>query len=78
MNMHQDRIEINPQILLGKPVIKGTRIPVYVIVSLIAQGKTVEYILGEYPDLTREDIRATLSFAADQVNFTETPFASHA
>lgn len=78
MNTHQDRIEINPQILLGKPVIKGTRIPVYVIVNLIAQGKSVEYILGEYPDLTREDIRATLAFAAEQVNFTETPFASHA
>lgn len=78
MNTHQDRIEINPKILLGKPVIKGTRIPVYVIVNLIAQGKTVEYILGEYPDLTREDIRATLSFAADQVNFTETPLVSHA
>lgn len=78
MNTHQDRIEINPQILLGKPVIKGTRIPVYVIVNLIAQGKSVEYILGEYPDLTLEDVRATLAFAAEQVNFTETPFASHA
>lgn len=78
MQAHQDRIEINPQILLGKPVIKGTRIPVYVIVDLIAQGKTVEYILGEYPDLTKEDIRATLSFAANQVNFTETPLVSHA
>lgn len=78
MNTHQDRIEINPKILLGKPVIKGTRIPVYVIINLIAQGKSVEYILGEYPDLTREDVRATLAFAAEQVNFTETPFASHA
>ena len=78
MNTNQDRIEINPRILLGKPVIKGTRIPVYVIINLIAQGKTVEYILDEYPDLTKEDIRATLAFAAEQVNFTETPFVSHA
>ncbi len=78
MNTNQNRIEINPRILLGKPVIKGTRIPVYVIVDLIAQGKSVEYILDEYPDLTREDIRATLSFAAEQVNFTETRFSPHA
>lgn len=78
MNTNQDRIEINPRILLGKPVIKGTRIPVYVIVNLIAQWKTVEYILGEYPDLTKEDIRATLAFAAEQVNFTETTLSSHA
>ena len=78
MNTNQDRIEINPRILLGKPVIKGTRIPVYVIINLIAQGKTVEYILDEHPDLTKEDIRATLAFAAEQVNFTETPFVSHA
>lgn len=76
--MSRSRIEINPQILLGKPVIKGTRIPVYVIVNLIAQGKSVEYILGEYPDITREDISATLAFAAEQVNFTETPFSVHA
>lgn len=78
MNTHQGRIEINPRILLGKPVIKGTRIPVYVIVNLVAQGKSVEYIMGEYPDLTKEDIRATLVFAAEQVNFTEVPFPSHA
>lgn len=78
MNTRRDRIEINPDILLGKPVVRGTRIPVYIIVNLIAQGKSVEYILGEYPDLTKEDIRATLAFAAEQVNFTEVPFSSHA
>ncbi len=78
MNTRRSRIEINPSILLGKPVIKGTRIPVYVIVNLIAQGKSVEYILGEYPDLTKEDISATLAFAAEQVDFTQIPFSSHA
>lgn len=77
MNNQLTRIDINPNILLGKPVIKGTRIPVYVIVNLIAQGKSVEYVLDEYPDLTREDVRAALVFAAEQVNFTEIPLSSH-
>ena len=56
-------IEINPKILLGKPVIRGTRIPVELIVKLIAQGWKDEEIIKEYPVLKEEDIRAALLYA---------------
>ncbi len=71
MKKYHDRIEINPEILLGKPVIAGTRIPVYVILNLISQGKNTEYIIENYPDLTEKDIAAALQFAADSMNFKE-------
>ncbi|MBM4308056.1 MAG: DUF433 domain-containing protein [Deltaproteobacteria bacterium] len=58
-----DRIEINPKILLGKPIIRGTRIPIELIVKLIAQGWANEDILREYPALKQEDIRAALLYA---------------
>ncbi len=58
------RIEINPKIMVGKPVIKGTRIPVELIVRLLGQGISEEEILDNYPRLQREDIRAALSYAA--------------
>lgn len=53
-----NRIEINPKIMVGKPVIKGTRIPVYLIIKLIAQGQTNSQILEDYPQLTKQDIQA--------------------
>lgn len=71
MKTYHNRIEINPGILLGKPVIAGTRIPVYVVLNLVSQGKTTDYILENYPDLTKEDITAALQFAADSMNFKE-------
>ena len=71
MNDYQDRIEVNPKILLGKPVVRGTRIPIYVILNLLAQGKPTDYILKEYPDLEKDDITASLQFAAQAVNFKE-------
>lgn len=58
-----DHIEINPKILLGKPIIQETRIPVELIVKLIAQGWTHEEILREYPTLKEEDIQAALFYA---------------
>ena len=64
-------IASDPNILGGKPVIKGTRIPVYLIVNLMAQRRTAEEIVTDYPDLTKEDIAAALSFAAESVNYTE-------
>lgn len=73
-----DRIEVNPHILLGKPVIRGTRIPVYVIVNLTAQGKTRMYIREQYPNLTEEDIRQALAYAAWAVNITDEAFHFHA
>jgi uncharacterized protein (DUF433 family) len=58
------RISSDPDILHGKPCIKGTRIPVYLIVSLVAEGETVENIIKDYPSLTLEDIKAALRYAA--------------
>ena len=58
------RISSDPDILHGKPCIKGTRIPVHLIVSLVAEGETVENIIKDYPSLTQEDIKAALRYAA--------------
>lgn len=69
--MVEERIEINPQIMLGKPVIRGTRIPVYVILNLLGEGKTFEQIISDYPDLSKEDILAALRFAAKLTEFEE-------
>lgn len=58
-----DRITIDPAILVGKPLIKGTRLAVEFIVGLLAQGWSVEAILKEYDHITREDVRACLAYA---------------
>ncbi|MCD6513633.1 MAG: DUF433 domain-containing protein [Candidatus Odinarchaeota archaeon] len=59
-----DRIEINPKKAGGKPVIKGTRIPVYLILELIANGWSFEEILKNYPQLKKEDIFAAVAYAS--------------
>ena len=58
------RIEINPKIMLGKPIIKGTRITVQNILELLGANETYDYILEAYPNLTVEDIRACIQFAS--------------
>jgi len=58
------RISSDPDICHGKPCIKGTRIPVYLIVSLVAEGESVESIIQDYPSLTPEDIKAAIYYAA--------------
>jgi uncharacterized protein (DUF433 family) len=60
----QDRIVIDPEILVGKPVVKGTRLAVDFIIDLLAQGWTEMEILRNYPGLTQEDIRACLVYAS--------------
>jgi uncharacterized protein (DUF433 family) len=62
-----DRIILDPQILVGKPVIKGTRIAVEHIVSLLAQGWTEAEVLESYPHITHEDILACLAYAAERL-----------
>ncbi len=57
------RISANPEIFGGKPIIRGMRISVETILSLLAQGESVEAILADYPDLEAEDIRACLAYA---------------
>ena len=58
------RITIDPKVLRGKPVIKGTRIPVYLIVELMGSGLSEAEVLKEYPGLSREDVRAALQYAS--------------
>jgi uncharacterized protein (DUF433 family) len=65
--MTTDRIEINPDVLVGKPVIRGTRIPVELILRKLAEGSTVTELLDAYPRLVGEDIQAALAYAADSV-----------
>jgi len=61
----KSRIEVNPRIMLGKPVISGTRIPVEMIVRKLSEGMSETDLLDAYPRLTRADIKAALSYAAD-------------
>ncbi len=61
----QERIVIDPRILVGKPVIKGTRLAVEFVVDLLAQGWTEAQVLESYPVLTREDILACLNYAGE-------------
>ena len=58
-----ERIVVDPKVMAGKPVIRGTRIPVDAIIRRIADGMTIEEILEEYPNLTREDVKAALEYA---------------
>ncbi|MEW6263436.1 MAG: DUF433 domain-containing protein [Thermodesulfobacteriota bacterium] len=69
-----DRIEINPKIMLGKPVIRGTRIPVELILRKLSEEATEADILEAYPNLTGEDIKAAIAFAADTLAHEETIF----
>ncbi|MDY7094625.1 MAG: DUF433 domain-containing protein [Acidobacteriota bacterium] len=69
-----DRIEIHPDIMLGKPVIRGTRIPVGLLVRKLGEGATEAELLDAYPRLEREDIQAALLYAAAIVASEETVF----
>ena len=63
----QDRITADPDVLVGKPVIRGTRIAVEFVLGLMAQGWSEADILENYPHLTRADVQACLSYARDLV-----------
>ncbi len=65
--MTNERIEINPNVMLGKPVIRGTRIPVELILRKLSEGLPEPELLDAYPRLEIEDIRAALAYAADSV-----------
>ena len=60
----QERISVNPAVRSGKPCIVGTRITAYDVLEYLAGGMTEDEILADFPDLTRDDIRACLAFAA--------------
>jgi uncharacterized protein (DUF433 family) len=65
-----DRITLNPKVMVGKPVIRGTRLTVEYILNLLAHGGTMEEILEEYNNLTPEDIQACLLFATRSLENT--------
>lgn len=65
--MVTDRIEVDPAVMLGKPVIRGTRIPVELLLRKLSEGATEADLLDAYPRLTLADIKAALAYAADTV-----------
>ena len=73
--MTHERIEIDPQIMFGKPVVKGTRITVEHILRKLAGGMTINEIIADHPHLTPEDIYAAAEFAADYLAQEEIIFA---
>ena len=79
--MVNERIVVDPNILVGKPIVKGTRISVELVLKRLAQDLTVEGLLESYPRLTREDIRACIEYAQALVEgeqvYTETATTSH-
>ena len=69
--MTTHRIEINPRIMLGKPVIRGTRIPVDLLLRKLSEGASEADLLDAYPRLTRDDLQAAMRYAADTVAHEE-------
>jgi uncharacterized protein (DUF433 family) len=65
-----DRIEINPLICNGKPVFKGTRIPISIVIEEIAEGKSWNALLKDYPELKKQDIQAALHYACATLDHT--------
>lgn len=68
---YTDRIVSDQKIMLGKPLIKGTRITVELILKKLSEGMTIEELLEAYPHLTKEDILAVLSYSADVISREE-------
>ena len=68
---YKERIGLNPDIMLGKPTIKGTRITVELVLRKLSEGATKEELLEAYPDLQRADIHAALSYSADVISKEE-------
>jgi len=69
--MTTERIEINAGVMMGKPVIRGTRIPVELILRKLAEGTSEAELLEDYPHLTAEDIRAAIAYGAASVAHEE-------
>jgi uncharacterized protein (DUF433 family) len=70
----EDRIEVNPKICHGKPVIRGTRILVRNVLGSLAGGDSIEDILQNYPELTHEDIKAAISYAIELIDDTRVSY----
>lgn len=74
--MTTDRIEINPEVMLGKPVIRGTRVTVELLLRKISEGASTEDLLDAYPRLSREDVLAAVAYAADALAHEEVIFVT--
>ena len=72
MQIVHDLIEVNPKVMMGKPVIRGTRIPVELLLRKLGEGATEADLLDAYPRLTKADIQAAIGYAADTVAHEET------
>ena len=66
-----DRINIDPKIMAGKPVFKGTRIPISIVLKMLRDGATFQKIMDEYPRLTEEDIKAALDYSVFIIDHLE-------
>ena len=74
----EERVTLDPKVLTGKPVIKGTRLAVEFVVDLLAQGWTETEIVDNYPGITRDDIRACLQYASEVLKSERVfPLATH-
>lgn len=73
-----ERIEINPKVLSGKPVIRGTRIPVSLILNLLANGYEIPDVLRAYPELTEADVRAAMALGAKLADYEEIELVNEA
>jgi uncharacterized protein (DUF433 family) len=71
MNEWKDRIIRNPEVMVGKPIVKGTRITVEFILDRLSAEGSMEKVLSDYPHLTREDILAALAYARDALSTDE-------
>ena len=75
--MNDARVETNPEVMLGKPVIRGTRVTVELLLRKLSEGASEDELLEAYPRLTREDLRAAMGFAAETLANNETVFVNH-
>ena len=66
-----NKIIVDPKILAGKPIIKGTRIPVYLVLNLLANGYNFDKIIEVYPRLTKEDIEAAIKYSENRMKRVE-------
>jgi uncharacterized protein (DUF433 family) len=73
-----DRIELNPRVMLGKPIIRGTRIPVELILRKLSEGASEAELLDAYPRLSKADIQAAIRYAADTIAREEVLFIGKA
>ena len=76
--MRTRRIEVNPKIMLGKPVVRGTRIPVELVLRKLGEGATVDDLCDSFPRLKADDVYACIAYAADAVAHEETLYTEPA